>query len=75
MENVPIFVKVDDYKDIVDILALTREKVSQAKHILSKINELKGKEDEIISGWESKISDVEQNVNEIDDSLSKRAND
>jgi len=72
MDNVPIFVKVDDYKDIVDILALTREKVGKAKHILSKLAQIKSQEDDIITGWENRITEVEQNIDEIDRALSER---
>jgi len=69
MENVPIFVKIEDYKDIVEILSLTREKVSQARYILSKIGELKAKEDAIIADWAREIEEVEHRIDDIDKAL------
>jgi hypothetical protein len=69
MENVPIFVKIEDYKDLVEILSITREKVNQARFILSKIGELKAKEDGIIGDWAREIEEVEHRIEDIDKSL------
>ncbi|MBD3319267.1 hypothetical protein GF342_05150 [Candidatus Woesearchaeota archaeon] len=69
MENVPVFVKIGDYKEIVEILGLTREKISQARFLLSKIGEIKAQEDAVIADWAREIEEVEQRVDDIDKTL------
>jgi len=41
MSEMPVFVKIDEYKDVLDVIDLIRNKVDQAKDIMGKINELK----------------------------------
>ncbi len=65
----PVFVKIDEYKDIVDIMVLMREKLRQAKFLLDKIAELKAQEDAELSTWAKELDDVEARVSSIDKSL------
>lgn len=69
MDNVPIFIKIDNYKDVIEILARTREQVGQARHLLSRIGEVKVREDEMIAQWAHEIEDVEHRIEEIDKML------
>jgi hypothetical protein len=69
MVNVPIYIKIDDYKDIVEILSITREKIAQARSVLGKISEVKAQEDEVISNWAHEIDEVDQWIEEIDKTL------
>jgi hypothetical protein len=64
-----VFVKVDEYKDILDILGLIQEKIKEAKTILGKINELKNQEDAELELWKNNIADVERKVDFIDQTL------
>jgi predicted nucleic acid-binding Zn-ribbon protein len=68
-KKAPVFVKIDDYKDISDIINLTRSKIKQAKYLVAKIRELKSREDTEISRWESELNDVENKVEAIDKTL------
>ena len=69
MEKAPVFVKIEDYKDILDILALTKEKLRQAHTLLEKIAELKKTEDTALENWNKDLDDVAQFVSEIDKTL------
>ncbi len=64
-----VYVKIDGYKDIVDIVNLTRSKIKQAKYIISKISEIKRQEDEEIARWIDNLEQVEEKVNFIDSAL------
>jgi hypothetical protein len=68
-KNMIVYVKIDEYKDIVDIINLTRSKIKQAKYIISKIAELKRQEDEEIARWTDNLEQVEEKVNFIDTTL------
>ncbi len=65
----PVFIKIDDYKDVADIINLTRSKIKQAKSLIDKIKDLKSREDAEISRWESQLWDVESKVDAIDKTL------
>lgn len=69
MEKAPVFVKIDDYKDIIDIIALVQEKIGQAKALLDKIKEIKQQEDQEITSWENELQDVENRIAEIDKTM------
>ena len=45
MDDMPVFVKVEDYKDALDVMNMIRLKIEDAKKTLEKIQELKSEED------------------------------
>lgn len=69
MDKAPVFVKIEDYKDIVDLLALIKDRIKQAKFLLDKVREIKDQEDAEILSWAKKLEDVGQRIHEIDRSL------
>ena len=64
-----VFVKIEEYKDILDIIDHIQEKIKEAKTIQGKINELKNQEDAELELWKNGIHDVERKVNFIDQTL------
>ena len=64
-----VFVKVDEYKDMLDIIDLIQEKVKEAKTILGKINDLKNQEDSELELWKNSLDDVERKLNFVDQTL------
>ncbi|VVB81634.1 Uncharacterised protein [uncultured archaeon] len=70
-ERAPVFVKIDEYKDIADIMTLMREKLRQAKFLLDKIAELKAQEDAELATWAKELEDVEERVASVDKALSE----
>ena len=69
MTDKPIFVKIDEYHDILDILQLTSAKVKQARQMLAKVQDLKHQEDEALENWKQGLDIVESRVQEIDQKL------
>ena len=67
--EMPVFVKIEDYKDILDVLELIKNKISQAKDLLGKINELKNDEDTELDLWRTNIDEIERKVEDIDGDL------
>ena len=65
----PVFVKVDEYKDVLDILDLVKNKIQEAKSTIREINDLKNQEDSEIAAWSSEIADIERKVDFIDHTL------
>ena len=74
MEKMPIFVKVDEYEDVLSIIDDIKQKIVEAKQTLIKINDLKNEEDHQIESWQSALEEVEKKVDYIDHSLSEPEN-
>jgi len=68
-QKAPVFVKLDEYKDIMDIVGLMREKIGQAKFLLDKIAELKAQEDRELGAWAKELEEVEQSLGNVDKAL------
>ena len=66
VSGAPIFVKVDAYKEILDVLDLVKGKVEDIKGALESLNELRKEEDVEVSKWNKTIDDVESKIAEID---------
>ena len=62
----PVFVKVDEYKEILDVLDMVKGKISEIRETLSGINELRSEEDSEVSMWNGTIDDIEKKIEEID---------
>ncbi len=68
-DKMPVFVKIDDYRDIMDILGVIKDRLRQARTILQKITDIKNKEDSQIDTWDKEVSDVEGKIQDIDKTL------
>ncbi len=65
----PVFVKVEEYKDVLDVMELIKNKIVQAKDVLGKINELKNEEDSELEVWKTNLEEIENKIDSIDQSL------
>jgi len=68
-KQMPVFVKIEDYKDVIDVIDLIRAKIDETKETLLKINELKNQEDAELEHWKNELDDIENKMNYIDKSL------
>ena len=62
----PVFVKVDEYKEILDVLDMVKGKINEIRATLGNINELRNEEDSEVSMWNSTIDDIEKKIEDID---------
>ena len=65
----PAFVRIDNYKNVMNVLQVTKEKIVQAKALLAKIAEIKSEEDAIVANWNAALDVVEERVAESDAAL------
>lgn len=65
----PVFVKIDEYKDVLEIIGVVKDKIEEARGTLGKINELKNEEDSELELWNSKLEEIERKIEFIDKSL------
>ena len=64
-----IFVKIDEYRDVLDILNLTKEKLNEAREILNTIMHLKNEEDTEVENWHNELEEIEKKVSFLDKTL------
>jgi len=69
LEGAFVFVKIDEYKGILNTINLIKNKLKEARDTLDKINELKNREDSELELWNSEIDDVERKVDFIDKAI------
>ena len=71
MERKPVFIKITEYNDLLDVLALARSKLQQAKTLHSRLSELNKEEEEQVARWEEQLSLAEKNLEELDETLAR----
>lgn len=69
MEGMPVFVKIDEYKEVLDVMHMVKSKIEDAKETLGKINELKNEEDAELELWKNGLDEIERKVVFVDKTL------
>ena len=64
--GMPIFVRIEEYKDVLDVMDMIKNKLENAKETLGKINELKNEEDAELELWHTGLEEVERKVTFVD---------
>ena len=67
--NIPMYVKVNDYKEVVSTIDAIKAKLQEARQTLNRLKELKDQEDAELHSWESTIADAEGKIDDIDHAL------
>ena len=65
----PVYVRIEEYKDVLDIMNMIRNKIESAKETLAKINELKNEEDAELELWHTGLEEVERKIVFVDKTL------
>jgi hypothetical protein len=69
MNNTPIFIKIDSYKEVLEIIDVIKAKIDKSKELLETINQLKAEEDEELMEWKNTIDTISDKVYFIDKTL------
>jgi hypothetical protein len=67
--SMPVFVRIDEYQDVLDVMNMIRNKLEDAKETLNKINELKNEEDAELELWRTGVEELERKMAFIDKAL------
>ena len=68
-DGMPVYVRIEEYKDVLDVMNMIRNKIDDAKETLAKINELKNEEDAELELWHTGLEEVERKVIFVDKTL------
>ena len=74
MATPPVFIKIEEFQELVDIATLTKERLKKARQLLARIKDLKSQEDAAVSDWGAKLDAVETRLSDIDKRLFSRKN-
>ncbi len=69
MNNAPLFVKVEDYKGILGILEDLKDKLTEAKSTLERLQEIRKEEDNEFAQWSTTLDEIEKRMDNIDQEL------
>jgi DNA-binding protein H-NS len=67
-----VFVKIENYEDIKDIMELAKDRLKQAIQLLEQIAELKQNEDAELAAWTDNLNEISANVEDIDRALKEQ---
>ncbi|MDP3766108.1 MAG: hypothetical protein Q8R04_06365 [Nanoarchaeota archaeon] len=62
----PVFIKVDEYKEILDVLDMIKGKIKEIRDTMGSINALRNEEDAELAMWNNTISEIEKKIDGID---------
>lgn len=71
MDGMPVFVKIEKYDAVLDLVSKIRTKMQDAESILHQIEELKNEEDAQIERWKASLQDVRSKVSFVQQALSQ----
>ena len=68
-KEAPIFIKVENYKEVIELMRAIKRKVEEAKANLERIYTIKSEEDIKIEEWDDLLKDLEKKTTFIDETL------
>ena len=71
MERMSVFVKIEEYDDVLSLIKVIRKRLDEAKETLLKIHDLKNEEDHQLEMWQNTLGEVEKKIDFIDHSLNE----
>ncbi len=71
MDRMSVFVKIEEYDDVLGLIKVIRKRLDEAKDTLLKIHDLKNEEDHQLEMWQNTLGEVEKKIDFIDHSLNE----
>jgi hypothetical protein len=69
VEEKPLFVKIEKYKDVVETLKKLKARLNDADIVLGKITRLKEEEDRELAMWQGDLEKIRNQLMDIDRNL------
>ncbi len=68
-EKSSVFIKVDEYRKVLDTLDKLKKQVVDIKKTISSIEKLRADEEKELTSWSEKVNEIEQKILFVDSSL------
>ncbi|MEK6939240.1 MAG: hypothetical protein AABX31_00785 [Nanoarchaeota archaeon] len=70
-DKMPVFIKIEEYEQVLELVKMIRKKLEDAKATVMKVNDLKNEEDHQLEMWHNALAEVEKKIDFIDQSLNE----
>ncbi|MBD3249477.1 hypothetical protein GF336_05510 [Candidatus Woesearchaeota archaeon] len=67
----PIFVGIENYKNMIDEIGLMKNTLKEAEDTIVRVSEFKGDEDKAFDSWQKQIEDIQKKLIYADKTLFK----
>ena len=64
-----VYVKIEEYKDVTEIIDLLKNKIQEAKNTIEQVEALKTQEDSTLAEWKQDLKLVEEKITFLDNAL------
>lgn len=64
-----VFIKIENYNEILDVLDLFRKKLQDTQGTLDEIVKIRAEEEEEINSWKSNMEQVQNEINKVSKNL------
>jgi hypothetical protein len=68
----PIFIKVDNFKEIVETVLNVEKKLDELEEIIEKLQEIKQEEEEKIVNWQNEIQNMKDQLKVLEKNFSDK---
>ena len=65
-KNLPVFVKINDYKEVLNVVDVMKQKLKETTQTLNIIKDLKADEDKELQEWEKNVTEISRRLAFID---------
>ncbi len=62
----PVFVKIEEYRQVLDTIELIKKNLAEAKRIFAELNTIKDRENAELQSWGANLEEIEAKLGEID---------
>ena len=64
-----MFIRLEEYKEVLTVLNKMKNKVEDAKAMLQKLNDMKAEEDAELDIWDKTLKDIDMKIADINKTL------
>jgi hypothetical protein len=68
-ESAPVFVKIHNYREVLDLVDVLKHKISESKETLNRLHEIKAEEDTELDETSKDLDDVNRKLAYLDKTL------
>lgn len=65
----PVFVKIHNYKEVLDILDILKHKITESQEVLNRVHELKTQEDNALEDCSRDLDEVSRKLSYMNQTL------
>ena len=71
-EKKALFIKIDKFKEILASIEVIGKRISEVEDVISKLKEIKSREDALMDNWQQEIEDLKSKIESIEKNLSEK---